>query len=65
MTATRKDGIFESERAGRTPPVQHGPSRTVGPQSPAGGIVPVHHYSDRGPKPRSGNGTDALREAHR
>jgi hypothetical protein len=61
---TRHDGIFESERSGRTPPIHHGPSRTVGPQSPAGGQVPVHHYTGRGPAPRSGNGTTTLDKAH-
>jgi hypothetical protein len=48
---TRHDGIFESERS-------------VGPQSPAGGQVPVHHYTGRGPAPRSGNGTTTLENAH-
>ena len=50
MTATRKDGIFESERAGRAPPVQHGPSQTIVPRSPAGGEVDRSQYAGRTPK---------------
>jgi hypothetical protein len=45
--------------------VKHHSSETARSSNPAGGQVPVDHYTNKGPAPRSGRGTDLLKEAHK
>jgi hypothetical protein len=58
----RRDGTFESERAGRTPPVQHN-SGTMR-SAPAGGEVPRGQYADKAPRPASAT-SESLPLKHR
>jgi hypothetical protein len=62
---TRRDGIFESERARVTErTVQHHASETVRSRSPAGGEVPRSDYAGKTPRP-AGTPTESLPFKHR
>jgi hypothetical protein len=63
---TRRDGIFESERSGRTPKVYHHASETARSTNPAGGEVPRHRYENKTPRPaHTPNGSLPLSEVTR
>jgi hypothetical protein len=49
---SRHDGVFESERAGKTPqPVKHAASDTMRSPDPAGGEIPRSRYAGKVPQP--------------